>query len=211
MRGNVLSIYLHPSADVSDLAQIGSGTKIWHQAQIRERAQLGASCNIGKGVYIDFDVSIGNHVKVQNRASIYHGTTIEDGVFIGPHVVFTNDRLPRAINPDGTQKSDADWVVGKILVRYGASIGATSVVLPGVTIGRFALVGAGSIVTKDVPDFGLVLGNPASLVGYVCACGRRLVMTSSEICCASCERIYHKVGNGLTEKDIVGEDPSEHH
>ena len=165
---------VHPSADVSPLAEIGDGTKIWHEAQVREQARIGIGCVLGKGAYIDFGVVIGDHVKIQNRASIYQGTTVESGVFIGPHVVFTNDRRPRAINPNGSPKSAADWEVGTIVVRYGASVGASSVVLPGVTIGRFALVGAGAVVTKDVPDHGLVAGNPAQLIGYVCACGRQL-------------------------------------
>jgi acetyltransferase-like isoleucine patch superfamily enzyme len=113
-------------------------------------------------------------VKIQNGAMIYHGVTIEDGAFIGPQACLTNDKLPRAINPDGTLKRDADWEVGRIRVCYGASIGAGAIVLPDVTIGRFAMVGAGALVTEDVPDHGLVVGMPARLVGYVCQCGGRL-------------------------------------
>lgn len=181
---------IHPSADVSPDAMIGPGTAVWHEAQIRERARLGRDCIVGKGAYIDFDVSIGDNAKIQNRASIYHGTTLENGVFVGPHVVFTNDRIPRAVNPDGTRKTDDDWTVGPILVRDGASIGAGSVVLPGVTIGRFAMVGAGAVVTRDVPDHGLVVGNPARLVGYVCACGARLDANGSRAGCPACGRVY---------------------
>jgi acetyltransferase-like isoleucine patch superfamily enzyme len=188
---------IHASADVSPSAVIGDGTAIWHEAQIRERASLGRNCIVGKGVYVDFDVTIGNNVKIQNRASIYHGTTIEDGVFIGPHVVFTNDKLPRAINPDGSRKSDDDWDVGPILVRFGASLGAGSIVLAGVTIGRYALVGAGAVVTRDVPDFGLVVGNPARLVGHVCACGTRLVEGTDVIVCGTCGRSYRLQGVGM--------------
>ncbi len=165
---------IHPTADVSPQAQIGEGTRVWHQVQIRERARIGKNCIIGKNVYIDFDVVIGDNVKIQNNVSVYHGVTIEDGVFVGPHVCFTNDKFPRAINPDGTLKGGSDWEVGKILVKYGASVGASSVVVTGVTIGRFAMVGAGAVVTRDVPDYGLVVGNPARLVGYVCACGRKM-------------------------------------
>lgn len=164
---------IHPSAFISPEASIGPGSQIWHGAQVRERARLGENCIVGKDVYIDSDVSVGANVKIQNRCSLYHGLTVEDGVFIGPHVCFTNDRLPRAINPDGSLKSDADWSVAPTLVRYGASIGAGSVVLPGITIGRFALIGAGSVVTRSVPDFGLVAGNPARLVGYVDETGAR--------------------------------------
>jgi acetyltransferase-like isoleucine patch superfamily enzyme len=165
---------IHPTADVSPHAEIGHGTRIWHQAQVRERAQIGANCIVGKGVYIDFGVRIGDNVKIQNGVFVYHGVTIEDGVFVGPRVCFTNDAFPRAITPDGVLKTDADWEVGAIVVRYGASLGAGAIILPDVTIGRFALVGAGALVTKDVPDHGLVVGNPARLVGYVCGCARRL-------------------------------------
>src|SRR5215217_3679629 len=132
-------IYIHPTADVSPKAILGEGTRVWHEVQIREGAVLGRNCIVGKGVYIDFGVQIGDNVKIQNRSSVYHGTTLEDGVFVGPHVIFTNDKLPRAITPDGTLKSDDDWEVGPIRVCYGASLGAGAIILPGVTIGRWAL------------------------------------------------------------------------
>ncbi len=166
--------YIHPSAEVSPQANIGPGSRVWHQAQVRERASLGANCIVGKGAYIDFDVSIGSNVKIQNGVYVYHGASVEDGVFLGPGVILTNDKLPRAINPDGTLKSDADWEVSPTLIKRGAAIGAGSVVLPGVTVGEFAMVGAGAVVTRDVPDHGLVYGNPARLHGYVCKCGRQL-------------------------------------
>lgn len=165
---------VHPTADVSAEAIIGAGTSIWNQAQIRERARIGVECVIGKNVYVDFDVVVGDRVKIQNNASLYHGVTVEDGVFIGPHVCFTNDRLPRAVNPDGSAKSDDDWEVGPIRVRTGAAIGASSVVVPGVTIGRWALIGAGSVVTADVADYALVVGNPARRIGSACPCGEPL-------------------------------------
>jgi UDP-2-acetamido-3-amino-2,3-dideoxy-glucuronate N-acetyltransferase len=168
------SVRIHPTADVSPSAEIGPGTSIWNQAQVRERARIGAGCVIGKNVYVDFDVVIGANVKIQNNVSVYHGVTVEDGVFIGPHVCFTNDRLPRAINPDGTLKSDGDWEVTPILVRRGSAIGANSTVLPGVTIGRWAMVGAGSVVTHDVADHTLVVGNPARRLASVCSCGETL-------------------------------------
>ncbi len=181
---------IHPTADVSPEARIGQGTRIWHQAQVREGAVIGARCNIGKGVYIDRDVVIGDRVKVQNRASIYRGVTIEDGVYIGPHVAFSNDTYPRAVNPDGSAKSDDDWHLVPTLVRVGASIGAGAVVLPGVTIGRWALVGAGAVVTRDVLEQALVVGNPARVAGRVCICGCPLDRRDEEWRCLTCNRAY---------------------
>ncbi len=168
------NIFIHPTADVSAEARIGEGTRIWNQAQIREGAQIGSECIISKNVYIDCGVQIGSRVKIQNNASVYHGVTVEDGVFIGPHVCFCNDMLPRAITPSGALKGQEDWEVGRVLVRTGASIGAGSIILPDVTIGAFALVGAGSVVTRSVPDQALVFGNPARLQGFVCRCARKL-------------------------------------
>lgn len=185
---------VHPTAEVSEQAVIGEGASIWHQAQVRERAHIGPGCVIGKGVYIDFDVHIGANSKVQNYSCVYHGTTLEDGVFVGPEVVFTNDRYPRAINPDGSLKGDADWEVGATLVKHGASVGSRSVVLPGVTIGRWALIAAGSVVTKDVPDHALVGGNPARAMGWVCVCARKL---DHELRCVACGRSYRPQGEGL--------------
>lgn len=168
------SVRIHPTADVSAEATIGPGTSIWNQAQVRERARIGSDCVIGKNAYIDFEVVVGDRVKIQNNASLYHGVTVEDGVFIGPHVCLTNDRLPRAVNPDGSLKTDADWEVGPIRIRTGAALGAASTILPGVTVGRWALVGAGSVVTRDVEDYALVVGNPAHRIGSACPCGEPL-------------------------------------
>lgn len=165
---------VHPTAEVSPRATVGDGTRIWNGAQVREDAHIGAQCNIGKGVYVDFAVRIGDRCKIQNNASLFHGATLEDGVFVGPHACITNDRLPRAITPQGVLKGADDWEVGPILLRYGCSVGAGAIILPNVVVGRFALVGAGAVVTRSVPDHGLVVGNPAHLVGFVCACGGRL-------------------------------------
>lgn len=173
-------VYIHPTAEVSPKATLGAGTKVWHQAQVREGAVLGRNCILGKGAYVDFDVKIGDNVKIQNQASVYHGVTLESGVFVGPHVIFTNDKLPRAVNADGSPKSDDDWELGTILVKEGAAIGAGSIIVTNVTIGRFAMVGAGAVVTRDVPDYGLVYGNPARLVGRVCANGHRVVSTGEQ-------------------------------
>lgn len=166
---------IHKTADVSPEAKIGSDCLIWHQAQIRERAVVGKNCVIGKGVYIDYEVIIGDNVRIQNYVSVFHGVTIEKGVFLGPYVTFTNDRFPRAIKPDGSPRGRNDWRLEKTLVKEGASIGAGAIILPGVTVGRWSLVGSGSVVTKDIPDFALVVGVPASIVGYVCKCAKKMV------------------------------------
>lgn len=171
---NGTSIYIHPTAEVSSNAQIGVGTRIWGQVQVREHACIGETCNIGKGVYIDSHVHIGSNVKIQNHVSLFEGVTLEDGVFVGPHVCFTNDLLPRAITPEGTLKNADDWVITPTLVKYGASIGAGSIIVCGITIGEFALIGAGSVVTGDVAPHTLVFGNPARQHGQVCRCARKL-------------------------------------
>jgi UDP-2-acetamido-3-amino-2,3-dideoxy-glucuronate N-acetyltransferase len=173
-----MTIRIHKTADVSERASIGDGTSIWNDVQVREGVVLGENCIISKGVYIDFDVKIGSNVKIQNYVSVYHGVTIEDGVFVGPHVCFTNDLFPRAVNPDGTLKSSDDWELVKTLICEGVGIGANSTIRCGITIGKWAIIGAGSVVTKDVPDYGLVWGNPARLHGFVAPNGNKLVEVS---------------------------------
>jgi UDP-2-acetamido-3-amino-2,3-dideoxy-glucuronate N-acetyltransferase len=182
------NVRVHPTADVSPDAEIGPGSSIWNQAQVRERARIGARCIIGKNVYVDVDVVIGDDVKVQNNVSLFHGVTVEDGVFVGPHVCFTNDRVPRAINPDGSLKTDADWDVSPTLVRRGAALGANATILPGVTIGRWAMVGSGSVVTRDVADWELVAGNPARRLGSACPCGQPLRDVDGEPFRGTCPR-----------------------
>lgn len=177
---------IHASADVSDRAIIGRGVRIWNRAQVREGAVLGDNCIVGKDAYIDQGVHVGANTKIQNAALIYHGVTIEAGVFIGPQACLTNDLRPRAINPDGSQKAAADWQVTPIRICYGASIGAGAIVLPGVTVGRFAMVAAGSVVTRDIPAHGLVMGVPARLAGYVCSCGHALSIGNGWGSCTEC-------------------------
>ena len=161
--------FVHSSAFIEKNVTLGKGTKIWHLVQVRTGASLGKNCSVGKSVFIDFDVSIGNNVKIQNFVSIYHGVTIEDDVFVGPHVCFTNDFLPRATN--------VEWELVETLVKKGASLGANSTIICGITIGEYSMIGAGSVVTKDVDSFTLVFGNPAKLQGYVCYCGAVVTKT----------------------------------
>jgi len=169
-----LAPFIHATAEVAESAEIGEGTRIWHHCQVRSEAKIGKNCNIGKGVYIDAGVEIGDNVKIQNYVSVYHGVTLEEGVFIGPHACFTNDMRPRAINMDGTPKDADDWVLSKTVVKKGAAVGANSTIRCGISLGEWCMVGSGSVVTRDVPDYGLVYGNPARLKGYVCPCGRQL-------------------------------------
>jgi acetyltransferase-like isoleucine patch superfamily enzyme len=182
---------IHRTAEVESGAKIGPRTNIWHFAHVRDGAVVGAGCNIGYNVFIDSGAVVGSNVKIQNRVSIYRGVTLEDGVFIGPHVAFTNDKYPRAITPEGELVSEEDWTPVPTLVKYGASIGAGAVILAGVTIGRWALVAAGALVTKDVPDHGLVTGVPALLTGYACTCGRPLEEDESGWCCYRCNVCYN--------------------
>jgi len=175
-----MTIRIHQTAEVSEKASIGDGTSIWNDVQVREGVVLGENCILSKGVYIDFDVKIGSNVKIQNYVSVYHGVTIQDGVFVGPHVCFTNDMFPRAVNPDGTLKSGDDWELVETLICEGTGIGANSTIRCGITVGKWAIIGAGSVVTKDVPDYGLVWGNPARLHGFVAPNGNKLVEARRE-------------------------------
>jgi UDP-2-acetamido-3-amino-2,3-dideoxy-glucuronate N-acetyltransferase len=181
---------IHPTAEIEEGARIGPNTRVWHYAHIRSGAVVGADCNFGHSVYVDHDAVIGNKVKLQNRVSVYRGVTLEDGVFVGPHTTFTNDRYPRAIAKSGEPLSEEDWEPVETVVHYGASIGASCVILAGISIGRWAMVGADSLVTSDIPDQGLVIGIPGRLVGYVCRCGQRLAPTDGHWVCQRCRETY---------------------
>ncbi len=158
---------IHATADVSIRAKIGAGTRVWHQAQIREDAEIGENCIIAKNVYVDMKVKIGNGVKIQNNSCIYYPAELSDDVFIGPSVTFTNDRYPRSFIWNESRHTPP------IRIKRGASVGADSVVIGGITVGEYAMVGAGSIVTHDVPPRALVFGNPARVRGFVCECGEK--------------------------------------
>jgi UDP-2-acetamido-3-amino-2,3-dideoxy-glucuronate N-acetyltransferase len=168
------SVRILPSADVDERATLGPGSTIWHLAQVREHARLGRGCIVGRGAYVGPGVIIGDHVKLQNYALVYEPARLEDGVFIGPAVVLTNDMYPRSTDADGKVKRPDDWDALGVVVREGASLGARVVVVAGCVIGRWALVAAGAVVTRDVPDFALVAGVPARRAGWVGRAGQPL-------------------------------------
>lgn len=166
------NLNIHKTAEIGKNTSIGNNTKIWHYAQIRENVTIGSNCIIGKNVYIDVGVVIGDNCKIQNNTSIYLTTIIEDGVFIGPHVIITNDKTPRAVDIKGNLKTSKDWKAGTVIIKKGASIGAGSIILPNITIGQFAMIGAGSVVSHNVLDYALVYGNPAKVYGKVDKSGK---------------------------------------
>ncbi|UCC33555.1 MAG: N-acetyltransferase [Candidatus Bathyarchaeota archaeon] len=179
---------VHQTAIVEDGAKIGDGSRIWHHAHVRRGARLGRNCVLGKGVYIGEGVRIGDNVKIENYVSVYKGVTIENSVFVGPHVTFTNDLHPRI-------ERFEKWKVAETVVRKGTSIGAGSVILCGITLGRYCFVGAGSTVTQNVPDHALVYGNPAKVHGYVCFCGEILIDLQGKEppMAATCEKCGKKI------------------
>jgi acetyltransferase-like isoleucine patch superfamily enzyme len=169
-----VAVRVMDSADVDDQAKIGAGTMIWHLAQVRENAEIGVDCIIGRGAYVGPGVIVGNNVKLQNYALVYEPARLADGVFVGPAAVLTNDPYPRAVTPEGRQKAAADWTAVGVVVGEGAAIGARAVCVAPVAIGRWALVAAGAVVVADVPDFAMVAGVPARQIGWVGRAGVRL-------------------------------------
>lgn len=189
------------SADVSDAATVGDGSSIWHLAQVREDASIGANCVIGRGAYIGTGVTMGDNCKVQNYALVYEPAQLGHGVFIGPAVVLTNDTYPRAVNPDGTPKSASDWEAVGVTIGEGAAIGARSVCVAPVRIGTWALVAAGSVVTRDVPDHALVAGVPARQLGWVGRTGQRLEPTDDGLLtCPDTGDRFRETADGLVRQ-----------
>ncbi len=180
--------FVHSSSCIDENVKIGKGTKIWHFSHILEGSDVGENCIIGQNVVIGPDVKVGNGCKIQNNVSLYKGITLEDGVFCGPSCVFTNVINPRA------------FIVRKeeyrpTLLKQGATIGANATVICGITIGSFAFIGAGAVVAKDIPDFGLVYGNPAKLQGWMCECGIKLEFEGDKAICKVCKKEYEQINN----------------
>lgn len=185
--------FVHESSYIDEPCKIGAGTKIWHFSHIMQNCTIGKGCNIGQNVVISPDVLIGNNVKIQNNVSVYTGVICEDDVFLGPSMVFTN-----VINPRSHVNRKNEY--RQTLVKKGASIGANATIVCGHTIGRYAFVGAGSVVTKDIPDFALVVGNPARIIGWVCKCGEKLKFENGRAECSVCKNKYRNIDNGVSEE-----------
>lgn len=191
-------IYVHESSYIDEPNKIGRGTKIWHFSHIMANSEIGENCNIGQNVVISSNVIIGNNVKIQNNVSVYTGVICEDDVFLGPSCVFTNVINPRSfINRKNEYKTT--------LIKRGASIGANATVVCGTAIGAYSLIGAGAVVTKDVPDYGLVVGNPARLIGYVCRCGDRIELKNNLGTCSKCGEEYIFKDGKLSQRGIMNE------
>ncbi|WP_404405215.1 acyltransferase [Jeotgalibacillus malaysiensis] len=186
-----MNYFVHESSYVDNNVEIGEGTKVWHFSHIHNGVKIGSGCSLGQNVNVGNNVTIGNGVKVQNNVSVYEGVELEDYVFCGPSMVFTNDLTPRSKYPKGS------GAYKPTLVKYGASIGANATVVCGNTIGKWAMVASGAVVTKDVPDYALVAGVPAKQIGWVCECGNRL---EDDLKCKECGRTYEITNEQLIEK-----------
>jgi UDP-2-acetamido-3-amino-2,3-dideoxy-glucuronate N-acetyltransferase len=188
-------VFVHESAVVDEGAEVGPGTRIWHFTHVMSGAQIGKNCRVGQNCFIGSRAVLGDGVKLQNNVSVYDLVTLEENVFVGPSAVFTNDTNPRAAYPKGGK-----WI--PTLVKKGATIGANSTVLCGTTLGRHCLVGAGAVVTKDVPDYAVVVGNPAAVTGWMCECGQKLKFSSEEgmTTCVKCKRTFSKRAERVKEE-----------
>lgn len=182
-----MSFFVHPSSIIDDDVKIGEGTKIWHFSHVQSKASIGKNCILGQNVYIGAEVHVGDFVKIQNNVSVYQGVYLEDYVFCGPSVVFTNDLNPRSKYPKSGQ-------FVKTTVKKGATIGANATIICGVSIGSWSLIGSGAVVTKNIKNYALVVGNPARQIGWICECGLKL---NSQLECSQCGKMYIETQIGL--------------
>lgn len=187
---------IHPTADIEAGVTVGLRSRVWARSHLRRGASVGSDCIIGENVLIDLDVQVGSRCKIQSNALLYRGSVLEDEVFVGPGACLTNDRYPRAATPDGLLKADSDWVLSGVVVERGAAIGAHAVVVGGVRIGAWSMIGSGAVVTRDVPAHGIVVGNPASRIGWACRCGHPL---DAMLACGTCGRRYALSGSSVVE------------
>lgn len=191
------SVFIHPRAMV-ETGQIGPGTRIWAFTHVMQGVSIGADCNIGEHSFIETGVVIGDDVTIKNGNMLWEGVTLENGVFVGPHVTFTNDLYPRSprLHQAKARYADRSWLVAT-LIRQGATLGAGAIILAGVTIGEYAMVGAGALVTKDVPSYALVVGSPACLRGWVCQCGQPLLFEAAMAVCGTCGLEFTRDGSSV--------------
>jgi UDP-2-acetamido-3-amino-2,3-dideoxy-glucuronate N-acetyltransferase len=190
--------FVHASAIVDQPCNIGLGTKIWHFSHIMAHASIGSGCSLGQNVFVAARVRIGNNVKIQNNVSVYEGVELEDDVFCGPSLVFTNVATPRSGHP---RNRPEDYL--RTLVKRGASIGANATIVCGHTIGKYALIGAGAVVTKDIPDHAVAYGNPARIRGFACSCGLTLQFQGDSAQCTSCTKSWLRTDNSIQERDPI--------
>ena len=188
-----MDYFVHESAYVDEGAEIGEGTKIWHFSHVMPEARIGKNCTLGQNVFVGRGVRIGNNVKIQNNVSVYEGVELEDDVFCGPSMVFTNVKNPRSAYPRRGQYT-------KTLVKRGATIGANATVVTGVTLGEWSFVAAGAVVTRDVPPYAIVAGVPARIIGWVCECGERLTFEGDKAVCPHCGKAYRKLAENRIER-----------
>jgi UDP-2-acetamido-3-amino-2,3-dideoxy-glucuronate N-acetyltransferase len=190
-------VFIHSTAIVADNAKIGKGTKIWNNSQIQPGAQIGDNCMIGHNCFVDSRGRLGNGVKLESNVDVWDLITLENYVFVGPSAVFTNDMNPRAKYPKRLYPKYGKWL--PILVKEGASIGANATIVCGITIGRWAFVGAGAVVREDVPDYAIAAGVPSKIIGWMCECGSKLNFKNGQAVCTKCSRKYARSGQSVVE------------